>query len=383
MADYETLYRETIQGIDDLKSLYNGAMMSMVFLVMFSLMAIVLMDISPMLILLGIIGMTGLLQGLFLMMARMRTPPDPIWASDTEESPLLPKLKTVLPVALLVSVAAGFLLFTLTDWPDAIRVAATVTPLAVPGWLASRAEATVKRRDDNFPGFLRSLGSSTAARGGDERAVLGHLRHHDFGPLSQNVRDLFARLQMRIDDERAWRYFTSEAGSRLVERFTQMYDEAIEEGGEPDEIGRIISENMVEILGLRKLRYQQASTFRGVVFGVAIGAAFSLFVGIGVLNMLTGLFSGISEKLADGPIGVPTLLHIGNIDIAMMRVLSLGLLFLNAVLASVLIRIVDGGTHARDLQDFTLLLWVSNLTAWGSWELINSFGGTGIGVGSG
>lgn len=379
MADYETLYRETIQGIDDLKSLYNGAMMSVIFLIMLSLMTIILMDIPAVLLMLGVAGITLVLHGGFLLLAKMRTPPDPIWASNTDESPLLPKLKLSLPLAVVGVCAAGALVFTFTDWPTPIRLAITMTPLIVPGWLATRVETTVKRRDDNYPGFMRSLGSSTAARGGDERAVLNHLRHHDFGPLSDNIRDLFARLQMRVDDEKSWEYFTSEAGSRLVERFTQMYDEAVEEGGKPDDIGRIISENMVEIIGLRKLRYQQASTFRGVVFGIAVGAAFSLFIGLGVLHMLTGLFEGIGNEIEGAPVGIPTLVHVGGVNMPLMRGIGLGLLFLNAALASVLIRVVDGGTHARDLQDFTLLLWVSNVTAWGSWKMVTAFGNVGPG----
>ncbi len=382
MADYERLYKETLQSLDDLTSLYNGVMLSLVFLLMFALMAIILMDISALFVMLGIIGMTVLAQCSFLLFANMQTPEDPIWASDTEHSPLLPQLKRSLPLAILAVAIVGFLVFSFTTWPVEVRIALTITPLAIPGWLASRTEETIKRRDDNYPGFMRSLGSSTAARGGDERGVLDHLRHHDFGPLSDNIRALFARLQIRVDDDQAWRYFTSEAGSRLIERFTQMYDEAVEEGGEPDDVGRIISENMVEIVGFRKLRYQEAGTFRGVVFGVAVGTAFALFVGIGVVHMLIELFSGISDQISgsDTPVNIPTFLHVGGLNIHLLRGLALGLLFIQSGLSSILLRVVDGGTHARDLQDFALLIWVSNLTALGSWKLIASFSTSGADV---
>jgi archaellum biogenesis protein FlaJ (TadC family) len=58
------------------------------------------------------------------------------------------------------------------------------------------------------------------------------------------------------------------------------------------------------------------------------------------------------------------------------------MLALNAAMSSILLRVVDGGTHARDLQDFTLLLWVSNGTALGSWKLIRNFTDAAAGVGS-
>jgi hypothetical protein len=108
--------------------------------------------------------------------------------------------------------------------------------------------------------------------------------------------------------------------------------------------------------------------------------AFGLFVVLGVVDILVSVLAGITDNLTQSssgaPVSVPTFLHVGGLNIGFLRLMALGMLFINSALSSILIRIVDGGTHARDLQDFTLLLWASNLTALGSWKLISSFGGS-------
>jgi archaellum biogenesis protein FlaJ (TadC family) len=77
---------------------------------------------------------------------------------------------------------------------------------------------------------------------------------------------------------------------------------------------------------------------------------------------------------------MPQPITVSGVSIAVMRALGLVSLFVQALMASVLVRIVDGGTHARDLQDFTLLLWVAYGTAWGSWKLVTSVGTTELGA---
>ena len=49
---------------------------------------------------------------------------------------------------------------------------AAATPLIIPGTLARRLEDAVKRREDNYAAFIRSLGSSLAAKGGSREALV-------------------------------------------------------------------------------------------------------------------------------------------------------------------------------------------------------------------
>ena len=91
----------------------------------------------------------------------------------------------------------------------------------------------------------------------------------------------------------AWDYFAAECGSNIIEKFSRMFVEGVKSGGKPDQIGKIISENFVAIVTLRKSRYQTASNFKGLLYGLVAGMAFSLFVGVGIISMLKKIFAGI------------------------------------------------------------------------------------------
>jgi flagellar protein FlaJ len=136
--------------------------------------------------------------------------------------------------------------------------------------------------------------------------VLDHLRHHDLGPLTDNVRDLFARLQVRVDDDQAWTYL-HQRGRLAPHRALHSTVRGGRRGGRRTRRGRPDHRREHDRHHRpRKLRYQQAGTFRGVVFGIAIGATFATFVGLGVLDMLTGLFSGITSEISsDAPVACP------------------------------------------------------------------------------
>lgn len=377
MAEYENMYRSTLNRIEEIKGLFNGLMMSVIFLIMFMILMAVLVGIPTTWMMGGILGLVIMVEGGFIFLVKARIPPDQVWANSGIEEILWPRLRFVLPLALLGGFLLGLTLYLFTTWHLAIVTALAASPLIVPGYLANKEETQIKRRDDNFPAFIRSMGASTAARGGDERAVLRHLRHHDFGPLTDTIRGLYTRLQLRIDDEMAWELFTTEAGSTLIDRFTQMYDEAVEAGGSPQRIGHLISTNMVRIIGLRKLRYELSGGFRGTMFGIAVGASFALFIGVGVIDMLSGLFSQFSEIGADSATGagvaVPSLISISGVNIPLMETLAIVVLLVNAAMSAVMTRMADGGTLQRSYQDFTMLVWVSNAVALGSAWVMTSF----------
>ncbi len=376
MAEYENMYRSTLNRIDEIKALFNGLMMSVIFLIMFMILMAVLVGIPTTWMMGGILGLVIMVEGGFIFLVKARIPPDQVWANAGMEEILWPKLRFSLPLAMLGAFLIGLTLYLFTTWHLALVTALAATPLAIPGYIANRQETQLKRRDDNYPAFIRSMGASTAARGGDERAVLRHLRHHDFGPLTDNIRGLYTRLQVRIDDEMAWELFTTEAGSTLIDRFTQMYDEAIEAGGSPQKIGALISSNMVRIIGLRKLRYELSGGFRGTMFGIAVGTAFALFIGVGVIDMLSGLFSqfaDIGSGAGGAAVSVPSIISVTGVNIPLMETMAILVLLINAAMSAVMTRMADGGTLQRAYQDFSLLVWVSNAVALGSAYVMSSF----------
>ena len=101
-----------------------------------------------------------------------------------------------------------------------------------------KIEKENKRKDENYPSFIRSLGSSAGARGGLIDEALKSLRIHDFGPLTKDVNSLFKRINTRVDKKKSWDYVVLQdrSGGPLEEpesfaRHAQLLDAEIGKQG--------------------------------------------------------------------------------------------------------------------------------------------------------
>ncbi|MGB1586710.1 MAG: hypothetical protein ACPHID_06665, partial [Thermoplasmatota archaeon] len=237
-------------------------------------------------------------------------------------------------------------------------LAAGVTPLALAGWTAGKLEEKIKRREDNYAAFIRSLGAATAARGGSVREVLASVKTHNFGPLTGLVENLYARLTWRIDDNGAWKWFSAESGSHLIDAFTDMFIEGIKSGGDASLVGDIISDNVVRILNLRKARYSTAGTFRGTLYGLTASLAFVLFLGVGILSSLGDIFA-VTQDVSTADDNLQAIAVNFDFDLNLIRDLVLTLLVLHGFMAAGMLKMVDGGAYTSGLLALVILVWVA------------------------
>jgi archaeal flagellar protein FlaJ len=364
--DYGAHYKGNLYELENMKNLFNSMMMSVIFIVIFALLMPILTGISATILLGGALFLVGFIEVIFLYFTKAKAPSDPMWHNLKFETHLDKVLKRTLPISLLLCVGVVLAVLHFTEWPMLILMACGLTPLLLVNWHVAREEDRLKRRDDNFAAFIRSLGASTSARGGQVTEVLRHLQTHDFGPLTENVQDLYSRLNVRVDDTQAWRYFAADCGSNLIEKFSRMFLEGLKAGGKPAPIGRIISDNFVEITNLRKGRYQTASSFRGLLYGLMAGMAFALYVGLGIVDMLENIFNDM-----DMPEGTPFMefFHFSS-DSVLTNFLVMALLLGHAVTSALMVKIADGGNYFRSYGDLVGMFWVAAIVGVGAGRAI-------------
>jgi len=249
-----------------------------------------------------------------------------------------------------------------------LALAYILTPWLVLGHFINREEDKIKRRDDNFAAFLRSLGAAVAATSKDITVPLGKLRRHDFGPLTKNVDDLYKRLSLRIDRPRAWEYFSAETLSELISKFTEMYVEGIKAGGSPKKVSAIISENFLRIVGLRRMKYDSASTLTGILYGLAFAISFVLYMTLMILQNFDGLARNLGISLAEtGGTNVPInnilVLNAGAFDFDILGGAILFMLLVHALVSAVTTRTISGGHRGGAAWHFVLLTWTSVMIA--------------------
>ena len=379
IQNYVTIYEGSLQNLEVMKDLYLSMVLSVTFALVFATVLPILTGTNPTMTVSAVVVMFAFVQTGFLIMIRNTAPYDPVWYHPDHQT-------TDSEWRIRISVAVGFLLTlafigacllvllgrTSVDpgsIPLPIYAAIPTTPLLIPGIVARREEERIKERDEEFTSFIRALGATETAKQSTTTKVLESLRGKDFGALTSNVSDLYKRLNMRIEPSMAWRHFTSDSRSYLIQKFSEMFLVGRQMGGEPKKLGELISANMNEVLQLRERRAQSTVTLIGVLYGITAASTFAFFIGLEIVTVLSQMSIGLDSAQLD----ITTIIHTNVYDIPTIEYLLVIITLLNAVLSSLMIRIADGGHKVNSYMHFVLLMWSSSLIAVFTRIVVGSF----------
>ncbi|GAB7019367.1 archaellar assembly protein FlaJ [Halostagnicola bangensis] len=369
IEQYSTVYRQSMNNLDVIKDLYLSMIISMTFALVFAIVLPLLSGTNPTLTVSLVIVMFMFVQIGFFFVIQAVVPNDPIWY--LEEG-----YRTKTKQRMLASTIAGFSLslffvvmmtlvffrlipplFPVRSIPLLLYMPIATLPMLIPGLVFWYEEKNTFERDREFPNFIRALGTTESAKQATTGEVLDTLRTKDFGPLSENIDNLYRRLNMRLSTEKSWRYFTGEANSFLIQKFSNMYLIGREMGGGPKRLGELISTNMNVILNLREERKQKVTTLVGVVYGISVAATFALFIGLELAVMLSGFDIDTGENIVSG-----SLIHTDQYNVYVLRYLIVLVLIFNAFISSLVLRLADGGHFGNSYLHFTALLWIGGVT---------------------
>ncbi len=383
LAQYETLYESSLSNIEVMKDLYMSMILSVTFALVFAIVLPILTGNNPTATVSAVIVLFVFVQIGFYVAIRAMSPYDPIWYHPDERAPGDLKLWASLgaggtfSLALIAITAAGMfgygpglpgLLFFLDDVRLPLYLAVPVTPLVITGVVLRSEEQAITARDAEFPSFIRALGATESAKQSTTTDVLTTLRDKDFGTLSPAIERLYRRLNMRISTEGAWRAFTRDTRSYLIQKFSEMYLVARRMGGEPKQLGELISTNMNSVNQLREQRRQAAVTFIGLIYGITAAATFAFFIGLEIVSILAELSADFELDQLD----IGQIVYAGAYDIPLIEYLLLIVVIFNAGLSSQMIRTIDGGNPANGYIHFVLLTWLGALTAIATRTMVNA-----------
>ncbi|WP_336037656.1 archaellar assembly protein FlaJ [Halobacterium yunchengense] len=369
VQNYATVYEGQLDNLQVMKDLYLSMVLSVTFALVFATVLPILSGTDPTMTVSSVVVLYTFIQIGFLYAIYTIAPTDPLWylpPDRTTSTEWRLRAATVVGAGLSL-LLVGVVVAVLFEWtsvdpssvPLPLYAAVPTTPLLIPGFVARVAEERVKDRDDAFTSFIRALGASETARQTTTTRVLESLRNKNFGALTDLVDDLYKRLNLRIDAERAWRYFTADAHSYLVQKFSEMYLIGRQMGGDPKHLGDLISRNMSEVLQLRQRRNQAVSTLLGVLYGITAAATFAFFIGLGIVSVLSGMGLDFSNPAFD----VGQIINTDVYDIELIEYLLVVTILVNALLSSLMIRVVDGGHKLNAYIHFVVLTWISAVIA--------------------
>ncbi|WP_123537180.1 archaellar assembly protein FlaJ [Halosimplex salinum] len=378
IENYKTHYSGTMDNLEVMKDLYLSMILSMTFALVFAVVLPVLTGTNPTMTVSAVIVLYVFVQSGFYLAIRSMAPHDPLWYHpEDKESPIEETIRnatvvgSALSVGLLCFSLAGMMgvspvtlddvVFFLDPIPLTLYAAIPTLPLLIPGFVVNGEEKRIKARDNEFPSFIRALGATEGAKQSTTSAVLESLRKKDFGPLTENVDNLYKRLNMRIETTEAWRHFTAECRSYLVQKFSEMYLIGREMGGDPKQLGELISANMQEVQQLRQRRTQATTTLIGLLYGITAASTFAFFIGLQVVNILASMSLDLQSNTSNFDVG--SLINTEVYNIPLIEFLLIIIIMFGAMLSALMIRTVDGGHKINTYIHFVALVWIGSITA--------------------
>lgn len=406
LSQYNTTYERSVRNIKVFINLYEGMTLAVTFGLVFTIVLPVITGHDPFFLILVVAVVFAIVQFGFYFFIRALVPYDPVWYRTEDSSAEFSESRVTDDTAaddeteaesgrtrnetarrlrkigiggaigaagllVLLAVTEAVAPAVLGSLPIELYPAVAATPLVVPAFLYRKEQQRIRKRDEEFPNLIRALGSSETIRQSTTTEVLSSLKQKDFGSLDGPVNNLYTRLKLRLDQQRAWDHFAAESNSFLVQQFTDMYTVARRLGGEPKQLGEVIGENVSAINELRDQRSQEVTTLVGVLYGLAVASAFAFFVGLEVVGLIADLDFDSDGFGAGGDLG--QILSTQQYDIPLLRLTLLGLLVYNAFLATLTIKEANGGHLGASLIHFVGFTYASCGTAFITTIVIDVF----------
>jgi flagellar protein FlaJ len=378
MSNFETTYISSLYTFDLYKDMYISLLLAFAFLITFILIMPILIPINIIAVL--SLSMITIIMGEALLVygIKMVLPNDPIWHDTGIKTDLQLKIRKIFIMAGVISMVLLTALLTTglaLKIPFYFDIAIIITPFAWPGIVGSREEKKITKKDDMFGSFIRSLAGSASARGNMVIEALKSIVLHDFGSLTRDIRNLYKRLTYRISNTEAWKNFSAETGSHLIEVFSESFVESIDLGADAEKAGLVVADNFDKVIRLRKRRHSSVSSYVGVIYGITGGLAFSLAISFGVLEIISKVFSSLDvSSLNDFGIFVAQ----PPSELLIIEMFIVAILFLHSFVAGTALKIADGGRVAHSLHHAVIMIWIVSIVIYGTLQVVVLMLGGGL-----
>lgn len=369
MNEFETMYINALKDVDIFKELFLSMVLSIAFAVVFATILPAITGSSPTFMIVITVVLFAMIEVGFLYAMYSRIPKDQLWgkfATKTKSEKQLDKYILVSYIGVIIlgiclAMAFAGIAFTfINGLPLLLKLCIPLLPLLLPGFGSRKVEKIMREKDKQFPSFIRSLGAAESAKQTTTTYALRTLQYKDFGELTQLVKNLYKRLNMRINQEHSWHMFMKEGETFIISRFSEMYLDAKIKGGVAEKLGKIIAINVEKIRALRTFRAQTTTTLIGVLYGITASLSFSLYIGIMVVDMMASSMDMID--LGDG-VPAASVVSLQQYNIGEVDFLISFLLIIHCLLSSIMIKIVDGGHQVNAYFHFVLMLLISAVGA--------------------
>jgi archaeal flagellar protein FlaJ len=354
MVIYKNEYERSLESLKKWTDAYTALLVSMSFISITVVLSIVLYNMGdPVTTLIATATMIALVGGIGVFILRSEAPKEVkvhSMAFCSDEQQLIKKLtKLLLPIAVIV--ASAMFLFGIDQGYILIAIGLTVFPI---GWIGQKDDKKVDNRDKDFSQFTKILGSVVGSMGLTVKEGITKVDRKSIGTLEPMVKKLYTQLIMGIEPRLCWSRFVGGTGSDLINKFTHIFIDAIDMGGDATIIGKLVNTTNLEIVLLRMKRKLISSSFTTLILPMHICMTGLVVFVVEILVIFAELISNLYKSLdydVSGDIGGNGGVSAGSMGFSLFQNVPTGLLLEYCVFLVIILtvantmaaRYVDGG----------------------------------------
>ena len=354
LTEFQAHYGRVVEAAKLLLGVYTSGVSSSIFLVITFLIFSLLFSTSPDTIFMVYIGiivtLSILLYVIYRILPRDRTthtlhiyPPERKW------------YRMLLLSGIVMSIFFGGYVYINTLSPS-MAMSIGAIPLLIPGLYARRIEKKIREIESFFPIFIRSFGLTYSTVPHVPTALTSVLRS-DYGPLTQYLKRLLARLNLGINPKTAWIRFIGETWSESIRRNVNILYDAIDAGGDLAEVGTILSATTFRILDIRKQRIQVSKAFESTIY--IIHSIFSAILSF--ILTLTNIFYTLIVTVQASAENLPSILPFQPLPVDLINTITPFFLIILALLNAFAIKVAQGGMYETMWVPLSILIFVSGV----------------------
>lgn len=232
-----------------------------------------------------------------------------------------------------------------------LALAAFMFPSGIQAMINDRK---IDKRDANFPAFIKTLGSLAGTMGITTSSAMKKLDKETVGFLEPLVEKLHLGLSLDLKPAFCWERFIGESGSELINRSSRIFNDAIDLGGDPAEVGHIVSSSSLAIVLLRMKRKLVSSGFTGLIIVLHTVMSGLLVFIIEIMKAFSGMMEEMySSHLSDmaggdmGSLGITMNLFGGGENIEFLYMFTLAAVFILTLSDTIAVKVTEGGGNYK------------------------------------
>ncbi len=375
LQEYKTMYESSNENVIILNEVYVSMLIAIMFVMSLGIVLPIIIGTEDMNMFIFISSFLLIMcEGLLMYLLKAMIPQDEIWHVTGEKGESEERIHRIFKLSVVSVFLLGAILFfgkynlsipIIQVLPFEILIAITLTPLISTGIIVFTEEQKISRKERNFLGFLPSLGSISAMRGGKISESVFYLSEKDYGILTKHIRDLYRRLRTKIDDDAAWDWFGVDTGSNYIQRSSEMFREATYAAANPRIVSRMISENMRKIRDLRVKKLTIVNTSIALFAGITFGIAFAIYVSLVIGRHLNTIMLETGDPFKNiERINIPALLNVVPPEIYDQNFFIIFIvLLIHCFMLAFTLRLLRGSHNLVTLLYFVPFVWVVSITS--------------------